>query len=370
MAALQSSRLFLFLFLSLFLAAMAAPTTSQGSSPRYTDAHHSQPLSAFSAPHKTHSDERSERTTSTGRPVRSVNFYGGGSINGERDSATAAPHNSQHLLHLDHDSSHHERVPLLGEPEELSPEQGLLEGAAKRGEGRPSRPSLFGRLSRTRELGLSALRRRKETSRRRRNASLRMTHLDRMTLSPLVKYRRFGRVPVKFLLALGVVIALTSFYVTKNMQVAGYLDGTTDALRHVLGNEATSGAGLTPKGGTVLYTADKLRTHMLSAVTGYFNFPNASITYYHVRPRVSLVWTNSSGEYSAELTPAAPLGPLANRTGRVLSQWLQQHRSLVLHFYLVSHQYKVKDHGTLMNARYGWRCRGVYVFRGHVAEHG
>lgn len=256
-------------------------------------------------------------------------------------SVTCLPINSDAITDTDDDD------PLLGPPVSLP--------AGQR--------SLMTRMY-TAVFGWSRLRRKVHRNRRngRTRSEPRLTHLDRMTLSPFTKYQRFGRVPVKFLLALGVVASLTAFYVVKNMQAADYVDGTTDVLRFVLGNDPDAGAGLTPAGGTVLYAADDLRTHMQSAVLGYFSFPNTSVTYYRADPSVRLQWTNTSGDYEIMLTPDAPLGPLTHRTGHVLSQWLQQHSSLSLHFYLISHQYKMKDHNTLMDARYGWRCRGTCSF--------
>ena len=186
----------------------------------------------------------------------------------------------------------------------------------------------------------------------------RLSHLDRMTLSPWVKFRRFGRVPAKFILAVGVVVALTSFYIAKNIQTSDYLDGTTTVLRVLLGNGPDSGGGTTPAGGTVLFKADDLRAHLETTVTDYFAFPNASVTTYEVKDKLKMTYTNETGNYFAELTRDRPLGPLQDLQGVELSKWLRQHFSIAVHYYLVSRQLTAKDNGALMDVRYGWKCRG------------
>lgn len=254
----------------------------------------------------------------------------------------------------DDDDEEEEDVPLLGpSPSEYAP---FSVDRERRPTGFAAVGAFFTRVLRMRR---AARLRIEERKRQEVVEPPRLSHLDRMTLSPWIKFRRFGRVPAKFILALGVVVSLTAFYVAKNIQSSDYLDGTTDTLRFLLGNAEDSGRGTTTTGGTVLYTAKDLHEHLNRTVTSYFLFPNASVTRYEVDDTVRMVYTNRSGDYVTYVTRERPLGPMQELEGPALSVWLQKHFSVALHYNLISRQLSAKDDGALMDVRYAWKCRGM-----------
>lgn len=184
----------------------------------------------------------------------------------------------------------------------------------------------------------------------------RLSHLDRMTISPFDKFRRFGRVPVKFVLALGVVLSLTCFYIVQNLQTAAYIDGTTTTLRTLLGNPLSDDQ--TPAGGTILRTAPELRDHLQTAAQAYFILPNTSVCLYTVEKRIPITWTNTSGTYSDYLTLDNPLGPMQDLDDYPLARWLQAVSFMTVEFFLETQQFQVEGATAIMDAKYRWHITG------------
>lgn len=130
---------------------------------------------------------------------------------------------------------------------------------------------------------------------------------ERLTLSPLEKFRKHGKIPFKLIFHVLLLSFSSAFIVARNVQFAFYYSNNILAYSNLFQLQPSSEFPYL----TFLYTVDGLTSHLSSCVTGYLSFPNTSVTTTSIDPTVLLSVQTASGTETHRLTAANPLGPLA-----------------------------------------------------------
>ena len=184
-----------------------------------------------------------------------------------------------------------------------------------------------------------------------------LTHIERMTTSPFVKYRKHRRIPWKFILNICVVIVTTALFAVRNVQYSAFVDNTSDSIRHLLGNPVDESM---LSGATALYSADEVVDHMQGTMSAYFTFNETAAAPYRVLPTVQLAIANHTAVAWHTITPDRPLGPLQDLTALERAVLLQHTRKIKVLFEFFNEQREYRRHHQIMDVDFHWRCVGTY----------
>ncbi len=131
---------------------------------------------------------------------------------------------------------------------------------------------------------------------------------ERLTLSPLEKFRKQGKWPFKLIFHVLVLIFSTTFLVAHNAQFAYYQNFQTTSITTLLQLDSSSTfpyfTQLTSVNGT-----NGILPHLQQCVTGYFSFSTTSVSKVVTTPELTLHIETSLGNTAYTLTPAEPMGP-------------------------------------------------------------
>ena len=156
----------------------------------------------------------------------------------------------------------------------------------------------------------------KHMSRLQRKDSLRQrrkSFKERMMLSPLKKFARHGKFPVKLLVHLLTVLFSVSYITLHNNEFSAFVAANEESFRSALG--ADSGLDTTALDYTAVYTVPDLASRMDKATTNYFNYALTSIG--EVTTSQSLLMTQqfwNGSSLNSQLTSQSGGGPFSNLT--------------------------------------------------------
>lgn len=126
---------------------------------------------------------------------------------------------------------------------------------------------------------------------------------ERLTLSPITKFKRHGKFPFKLMFHILCLVAVSGLILTRNIQFAAFTDATQSSLRHLLKDKADQ-----PE---ELYSVTQVKDHLKETVMEYLQYANSSVSPFTVEDTVSIqVQVFDGDDYSFVANMADPLGPL------------------------------------------------------------
>lgn len=149
-----------------------------------------------------------------------------------------------------------------------------------------------------------------------------------LTISPLEKFRKYRKFPFKFLLHVLIIAFSCAGMISRNIEYADFIASTSTTLRITLGCSVDP-LVVGPQGTTSYYSSAAVYEGLQSALTGFYNLPNSSLSTYVITPEVAVIVKTTQGYEFFTSTVEDPTGfltePVFKTPQRILHILLRYH---------------------------------------------
>eukprot|EP00050_Salpingoeca_kvevrii_P000383 m.147157 g.147157 ORF g.147157 m.147157 type:complete len:509 (-) comp10102_c3_seq1:527-2053(-) len=173
---------------------------------------------------------------------------------------------------------------------------------------------------------------------------------ERLTLSPLQKFRQHGKFPYKLTLHLLIVINVTALIICRNQQYSEFTSSMRSSIESVL-LDTTDG----PEG---LFSRAAFEGRVNQSVTNYFAFTAMAPSAIRTSPELTMALSfRHEPDRGSRITPENPLGVLASLSENAFHDL----ETLIINFYFWTEQKATGSvSGPFLDISYRWRSEAKY----------